>query len=362
MIKVNIQQLEDHIKNNIVFKTKHPEYDLWIYNYTKHCVYERKWDETSIMCRGLILDKDYNIIARPFPKFFNYEELPKETVDYYMQQDYIAYEKMDGCLGILYFYNNIPYMASRGSFDSDYSKIANKLLNEKYSKYLYRLDQEYTHIFEIIHPKTKIVVDYHNQEALYLIGILKTTENKELDLESPYAKALGFPTAESFEFNSYNEIKELDLENREGYVLRFPDNYRMKIKFENYVKIHSVLSNVNNKVIYEVLKDYGNIEEYISKLPDETHDWCNYVAFDFFKKVHAFKGSVKCYVNTIRKFMENERIEPTMKELAAFLRNVNEIPKMYHSAIFKAWEYKEYDDIIWKYLKPDFIPFSHNLN
>jgi len=363
MITVDIPKLKQHLKDNLVFCNKHPEFDLWIYNYTKRCVYERAWDELTIICRGLILDKDYNIIARPFPKFFNYEELNQDTVDFYMKQDFIAYEKMDGCLGIMYFYKGVPYMASRGSFNSDYSNIANKLLQEKYSKYLYRLDKSYTHIFEIIHPKSKIVLDYNNKEELVLLGVLHNTENKEIETTSVYCESLGFPVVDSFlDFKDYDSMKKLDTENKEGYVLKFPDNYRMKIKFENYVRKHSVLSDVSNKAIYRVLAVYGDIDSLISQLPDETHEWCRLVYNDFLQKMYNIKRKTKEIVKGIRDYMEVNDIEPNMKNLAGYLKDNPNIDKMYHGCIFKEWEDRDYDEIIWKRLKPDFLPYSHNLN
>ena len=54
----------------VVFK-KHPEADLFIYNYSAKTQYERIWNEITLACRGLILDAEGNFVARPFAKFFN---------------------------------------------------------------------------------------------------------------------------------------------------------------------------------------------------------------------------------------------------------------------------------------------------
>jgi RNA ligase len=49
-------------------------------NYTKLCNSEKIWNPTTERCRGIVIDKDYNIIARPFKKFYNYEEYEDTSV------------------------------------------------------------------------------------------------------------------------------------------------------------------------------------------------------------------------------------------------------------------------------------------
>jgi RNA ligase len=46
--------------------------DLLLYVYTERCGYDRAWDETTVLARGLILDRvERRVVATPFPKFFN---------------------------------------------------------------------------------------------------------------------------------------------------------------------------------------------------------------------------------------------------------------------------------------------------
>ncbi len=109
------QLLNEMIEKKYVSKKKHPVKDIFIYNYTKNAQYEWLWNEATKKCRGLIMDSGDNIIANPFEKFFNLEELdakeqpiPNEPFD--------VYEKVDGSLGILYWINDVPAIATRGSF------------------------------------------------------------------------------------------------------------------------------------------------------------------------------------------------------------------------------------------------------
>lgn len=86
--------LKKMIDEKFVSARKHPTEELWIYNYTPSAAYGRVWNEVTLICRGLVLDAEYNIIARPFRKFFNVEELEPEIIP---RLPFDVYEKMDGC-------------------------------------------------------------------------------------------------------------------------------------------------------------------------------------------------------------------------------------------------------------------------
>ena len=94
---------------------QHPEEDLLLFNYTPHTQYNKYWTPETLCARGLITDLEGNIVAFPFPKFFNLHEYDDELPELPFE----VYEKMDGSLGIIYFVNGEPRIATRGSFESD---------------------------------------------------------------------------------------------------------------------------------------------------------------------------------------------------------------------------------------------------
>ena len=91
--------LQSMIDEQYIKVQKHPEEDLYIYNYTAKAQYERVWNEWTLQCRGLIMDADQKVVARPFPKFFNLGEIEGQVLP---KESFEVYEKMDGSLGILY--------------------------------------------------------------------------------------------------------------------------------------------------------------------------------------------------------------------------------------------------------------------
>ena len=96
---INIEILNEYEQNGLLTKNKHPKFDLFIWNYTPKTQYESLWDNVTLSCRGLVTDNDGNIIALSFTKFFNIEEGKFEPTE-----NFEVYEKMDGSLGIVFWY------------------------------------------------------------------------------------------------------------------------------------------------------------------------------------------------------------------------------------------------------------------
>ncbi len=73
-----------------------------------------------------------------------------------------VYEKMDGSLGILYWIDDKPFLATRGAFESEQAIKGTELLRKHQN--LNKLNRNYTYLFEIIYPSNRIVVDYGAEE------------------------------------------------------------------------------------------------------------------------------------------------------------------------------------------------------
>src|SRR4051812_9325678 len=104
----------------------HPTLPLHIANYTEKAQYEHVWNDVTLNCRGLIYDDNNRIVARPYPKFFNYGDTDN-TGPLDLDASIIAVDKLDGSLGILYPTPDGPAVATRGSFTSDQAVHATEL-------------------------------------------------------------------------------------------------------------------------------------------------------------------------------------------------------------------------------------------
>jgi len=353
-----LEQLNKYYEDGLLYKQVHPTLPLTIWNYSESVQYEKKWDEVTIQTRGLVTDNEGNVVARPFKKFFNYEELTPEQIP---NEYFDVYEKMDGSLGILFNYNGEWILATRGSFTSEQS-IKGRQLLEKYD--YNRLNPNYTYLFEIIYPENRIVCSY-DFEDLILLGMVHTetgdevnihlTDNEDIRFKN-LLNNLGFKIVTLYKTwgEGFDVLKNEISKDKEGYVIRFKNGFRMKIKGDEYVRLHKIMTNLSTIGVWEVLSNGGKMEDYLKDVPDE-----------FYKKVKMYVQSLNYghyqyseYAGKIHdyfrygKYNDNEK-EHSKKEFAEHLER-NKIHPKVKSICFAMWDKKPYDKIIWKYLKPKF--------
>lgn len=275
-MKVNLDELQARVDKKLISKQKHPHADLWIYNYTPIAQFSRAWDEYTLMARGLILDAEGNIVARPFTKFFNYGEYEGEIPT---DEQMIVTEKMDGSLGIMYWLPNDPWprLATRGSFTSEQALKGTEILLTILRATHPRgwLNNGLTYLFEIIYPQNRIVINYGTQEKLVLLAVNDAKGRGEVDIED-YRENPIFPfeVVSTYPAKAIEELTTEHRDNAEGYVLHWPKaGLRLKIKHDEYVRLHRIVTGVSNKSIWEVLRQGESFDEILDNIPDEFYDW-----------------------------------------------------------------------------------------
>ena len=334
---INTKLLNEMIEKRFVSVQEHGERNLSIYNYTKRAQYEQMWNSITTKCRGLIMNNKGEVIANPFEKFFNLEELENKNIPI-PNETFEVYEKMDGSLGILYWVRNIPFIATRGSFNSEQAIIGSKILYQRYKNVWDKLDKNKTYLFEIIYPENRIVIDYKDTEDLFLLAIRDTKTGKDLLLED-----IGFPLVKKYDgIKDFRKLKELEEDNKEGFVIKFKSGFRMKVKFDEYKRLHRILTNVSNKSIWEILKSGGDFKEIIEKVPDEFHNWLDKTKGDLIKKYNEIEETAKKEFKPVSDFS-------TMKEFAEYVKK-----QTYPTILFKIRDNKDYSEWIWKQIRPTY--------
>lgn len=348
-----LEVLEKYHNEGLVYKQVHPTLPLTIWNYSEKVQYESLWDEVTLQSRGLVTDNNGNIVARPFKKFFNIEE-QKHTPT----SDFEVFEKMDGSLGILFYYDNEWVFATRGSFTSDQSVRGFEMLKAyNYDK----LHKNYTYLFEIIYQENRIVCQY-DFEDLVLLGMVETKTGHEVNLYDDgqdvrlknLISTIGFKVVQRFDkFKDYQYLKQSIPDNKEGYVVKFSNGDRMKIKGEEYLRLHKIMTNLSTTSVWEVLSNGDKMEDLIKDVPDE-----------FYQKIKDYEKNLKYSFYQIREYCGKAHDyfrygkygdvypEPTKKQFAEHLIK-NFEPKL-RSVMFAMWDKKPYEKIIWKLLKPEF--------
>ena len=354
-MKYNLEVLEEYIDKGLVVKQNHPTLPLSIYNYSRTTQYDGMWDDITLNCRGLVLDNEGNVIAKPFPKFFNYEEHKPEDIP---NENFEVYEKMDGSLGIIFHYEGDWLIATRGSFTSEQA-IKGKEMLDKLNKSA--LIPGYTYLAEIIYPENRIVVDYGDEEKLVVLGAYNNETGKEVEVEVDEMVNEGWEVVMKYKTwgEGYDLLKEEISKDKEGYVIRFSSGMRMKIKGTEYVRLHRILTNFSSKDIWELLKNGEALEPFLERVPDEFDDWVKRTAMNLRYSFHSIDeraGKMHDYFRYGK--YDDIEVEPSKKEFAEF---VKQFPVELAAVMFKIWDKKAYDYIIWNMIKPKHQkPFRNN--
>jgi RNA ligase len=333
---INKELLLKMMEDKLVSVQKHPSADLFIYNYTPKVQYDRIWNEITMQTRGLILDSDMNIVSRPFKKFFNLEE---HTLDEIPNMAFDVYEKMDGSLGILYWLNNEPFIATRGSFLSEQSMRANLILRRKYANLFDKLDKNSTYLFEIIYPENRIVVNYNDMEDLILLSVIDNETGEER------IEDIGFPIVKKYDgIKDIAQLKSLEEDNKEGFVVRFKNGFRLKVKFKEYVRLHRIVTGISNTSIWEYLRDGKDFNEILDRVPDEFYEWVK-------KTIKELTDEFDAIINESK---NSFKILDNRKETAIYF-----LTQKYPKVLFAMLDGKKIDGIVWKMVKPNFSkPFK----
>jgi RNA ligase len=252
---------------------RHLRLPLVIFNYTARCQWEGAWNSVTRQCRGLIADESGLVVARPWMKFFNYGDHPAGSIDLASPAE--VADKVDGSLGVLYRDGSGWAIATRGSFVSEQAKHATAVLRERYPRF--EPPEGLTVLFEIVYPGNRVIVDYGDTDDLVLLGAVDIATG---DAVGPAGvPSWDGPAAAAFSVRTLAEALALPARpNAEGIVARLPGGLMLKIKQDDYVALHRLVTGLNSRVVWERLGDGATAASIYEDLPDEFHAWVNEVA------------------------------------------------------------------------------------
>lgn len=345
------EKLNSYIEKGLISEQVHPKNaDVRIYNYTQKCQFAGAWDEVTLNCRGLI----YNIktgerLSNPFPKFFNYEEHVAKGMPIPGAAPVVT-KKYDGSLGILYWLDGEPWIATRGSFASEQAIWATKWFRENVN--FKEIDKQLTHLFEIIYPENKIVVSY-NFSGLVWLGARHIPDgfeyNSHLRLNNLDDMRRAEKLGDGFDL-SYDSLKKLERTNEEGFVLFWPEeNLRMKIKFDEYKRLHKIVTGVSAIGIWEELRDGREIN--FENVPDEFFNWVEGVKNELKDKFDKIEDLCLMEMTGIQEELE-KRFDFKIKDIQRAVIAERIKTMTYPSIGFQILDGKDYKKLIWQMIRP----------
>jgi RNA ligase len=331
-----MSKLQKHVDGGIVNSIRHSKLPLTLYNYTRACQYASAWDAVTKQCRGLVLDDYGEIVARPMMKFFNDTEHKPEDVPWHLPCE--VTEKMDGSLLIVFRYGNSWHVCTRGSFASEQAKLGADILWEQP---LSELDSDCTYCFELIHPENRIVVDYGKRtEAVLLAAIEKATgDERPLDrFRGIFSVVRGL----SPEANA-KDLRAIIRDDEEGYVVRFANGFRIKVKGARYLELHRLLSGVTARMVWERLSRDESLDDVLVMVDEETRVWIEWEAI-------TMRAAFDQIARIVAKVVSEAQQLPTRKQQALLIL---EKSRAYSGVAFGMLDRKKWQDAAWRLLYPE---------
>lgn len=315
-----------------------PNGRLTIFDYTNQCMFDRAWDEYTVQARGLVLDDQGKVVARPFRKFFNVNERPETRLEALPAETPELSEKYDGSMIIVFHDEETGWRAiTRGCWENPQTKYANAWLAKNFG----RLHRDNTYMFELIAPWNRLVIPYAKEEMI-LLGIVKTASGEDASYAqvTDYAKNYGFK-AVGFETRPISEISLEDpkVRDREGYVARYSNGLRVKLKYKQYMLLHKILTGLSVKGIWETLST--NNEPSFQDVPDEFMNW-------FRKQRDGLKKAYSEIEDQAKALFQSIPAQPTRKDYAIAYK---QYPDMC-AILFLMLDKMPYAELIWDRIKP----------
>lgn len=272
---------------------------LQLYCYTEKTVFERAWNDITILARGLILDTiKKEIVALPFIKFFNVGEDGTTIPDLPFQ----TFEKLDGSLIILFYHNGRWRCSTKGSLSSDQAKWAEHWIrDEDVDSWLVKGT---TYLAEGIYPANRIVVHYDSEDTgLHLLAAYDGN-GEELNYEKlkGVAAGLNWPVVHRHDYTHISELMAEALtlpKNREGFVIRFSNGLRLKIKGDEYCRIHRLVSRITPLAIWDMMQNEDDLATIRLQLPEEF--WVDFDAIveNLQKKIDDITKRVRIWADRL---------------------------------------------------------------
>lgn len=364
---VHIMNIWDKLDKTKLFKDQYYDENLhiteYINDYNEHLLLLKynlynsdifsNPDSIYREARSLVVNlNNGDIVLCPFQKFFNIGEIPETDLSIVKEQikkaSLIEFSnKLDGSMQSARWYNRHIVFSGSSALNSDQSlhlRQTYHLFNDKHEK-LCKENPSYTFIFELITDLDRHIVNYSG-DHLYLIGARNIYTGKTLSYNEiiNLGKLYNISTVETENITLQQCLlnqSKYSASDKEGWViyLRVPaetgnsenyNEYRYKLKCDDYVQFHKILGNLLSTNIIVELFVQGKTDDLIAKVPE------------------AYKAIVKERIANIRKYVQQK-----MKIINDYFSSIN--------IQFKT-DNKTFANYVQSHIPKDYQPYMYMLN
>ena len=230
----------DLIKSGLVRAKTYTEGDfagLSVLKYHGRVFWDNMWkrDPRLLECRGIVVDQQGNVVLHPFTKIFNRGE---NKTDLDQNRIVVEVEKKNGFMAGATVYNGKWLVSTTGTLDSDYARLAAKVIDFDQNKQLVnsKMWQQLDLLFEICDPSDPHIV--YEEPGAYLIGARVKETGQMLSESSLDGLCLPGWKRPSWRKCLFSDVVAASKTcQHEGFVVRDPDNgaLLLKIKSPHYL-------------------------------------------------------------------------------------------------------------------------------
>jgi len=241
------EKLKQYVESSNLVNRRECGDGIYVLKYKKKVFYDNLWDEYIAECRGSIVDRDFNLVAYPFTKIYNYgieKSAPVLANDVHVT----AYRKVDGFMVACTWYRDDVLISTTGSTDSPYVVMAREMIGNNMDRYRATCKQYegHTFMFECVHASDPHIVP--EQPGMYLLGMRKNEwcSPIEADVELMMLLQNAFRTrvVQSFYTSMGQLLQEVKTVKHEGFVFYTDEgNVSSKLKSPYYLTAKWVARN-----------------------------------------------------------------------------------------------------------------------
>lgn len=314
------------------------KYNIW----SKEMLDEKIFETGGLNLRGICF-VDEQIVALPFPKFFNLNENKFSTIPWRTIEDNFKQinEKIDGSLVVPIKINENYYIKSMKSIDSDVSKECQIYFDKNLDIRQHarkKIEEGFSPIYEYVSPSCRIVLNYPEPKMIYLGCRNMKTGEIILPIKGIDDLLVSIPQT----FTITEAVEFVKQKGVEGIVITLDNGYMCKMKSEEYFELHKLMFNFSVKHILEKIKD--------NKIDDLLPSLKKYNLNDKIKQIEVLTAEWQklcTYLTELCLYIVTKTKGLSRKEAA---KVILEEHKKYANIIFKMLDKKETNTLIREYI------------
>lgn len=285
-------KLKEYVATSNLVNMKECGDGIYVLKYKKKVFYDSLWNEYIAECRGSIVDKDFNLVAYPFTKIYNYG-IEKEAPKLDKGTKVTAFRKVNGFMVAMTVHNGELLVSTTGSTDSPYVDMAKEMMATHMPLTDWRMAlgtaeaEGVTFMFEACHKNDPHIIP--EKEGLHILGYREkswgSNVGRDPDMLDNLAEMFKCHKAEGFTTTVGELVKLSKTCKHEGFVAYTEDGQTFKIKSPYYLiqkalaRKKDILS-LNKELVEE---EYFPLVDHLSSMSDQFNSLDEQTRLDYIR-------------------------------------------------------------------------------